>query len=94
MPKTPYILKLPRDHEIFRRPMVFTTIDKFGNMIQEKIYKPDDTIICDGCNKLIEDDEILCLVFCEGYIHSAQCPECVKEYFPKYKQYTQEEIEK
>ncbi len=93
MPQTPYILKLPRENEIFGRPMVFTGLDENNNIVDVSVIpKPANTIICDGCNNLIEDEIILCLVFTEGYIHSAQCPECVKEYFSDFKHYTMEEI--
>ena len=95
MPKTPYIVKIPRDNEIFGRPMVFVGLEEDWSVKSlDVIEKPKNQIICDGCNTLIEDEEILCLVFSEGYIHSCQCPECVEKYFSTYKQYTWEEINK
>ena len=52
----------------------------------EKIAEvPDNDIICDGCNDLIEDDYIFLLMLQEGdeepRIWGSQCPNCIKEFF-------------
>jgi len=81
--KGTYIIKIPRDHERFRRPMIIT--DSFNNVVAE-IKKPVDEnneiiIVCDGCNRIIETPFILCLSFKKGHIHSAECQGCVDKYF-------------
>jgi len=81
--KETYIIKIPRDHKRFRRPMVIT--GPFNTVIAE-IKKPVDKngeiiIVCDGCNKIIETPFILCLSYKKGYIHSAECQDCVDKFF-------------
>lgn len=58
--------------------------DLEGNSIFS-IERPDNIILCDGCNMVIYTELIKCLSFRKGFIHSAQCDDCVKEYFSGFK---------
>jgi len=78
---TEHILKVPRSSDIFSIPAKFVSIDNDGKLQFTMLSRPRNVILCDGCNEKIDSEYIYCLVFTEGYIHSAQCQKCVDEYF-------------
>ena len=76
------ILLLKRTHEIFNRNM---TMKDFHGKLIFSIPREHNLIVCDGCNSLIITELIKCLSFKKGFIHSAQCENCVNEYFSEFK---------
>lgn len=76
------IVKIHRNSVFWSHPIVISSLE--GEVLA-RIPKPENMIICDGCNVLITTEFINCLSFKKGFIHSAQCDVCVAQYFSKYK---------
>jgi len=83
-----HLKKVSREDPMFSgRAIYFQPILEDGSPgIPEKVADvPDNDIICDGCNNLIEDDEVYLLILQEGdeepRIWGTQCKECVEEYY-------------
>ena len=67
------------------RAIYFAPFDDDGIGKPEKISEvPNDVIVCDGCNSLIEDEDIFLLIIGEPRhesIWGSQCPKCVEKYY-------------
>jgi hypothetical protein len=55
-----------------------------GGRFVAEIARPNNIILCDGCNSVITDEKIKCLSFSKDFIHSAQCKNCIEEYFSDF----------
>ena len=84
------IIMLNRNHSMWKQPMRLSSLN--GEVLAV-IPKPANTIICDGCNSIITTEYIGCLSFKKGYIHSAQCQDCIKEFFSTFRIIEQKDSE-
>ena len=77
-----FIKIVSRNHEMFKnRCSTMYTMDN-GNIVAESLPTiPDDIIVCDGCNDLIEDEEVGLLMLEKDRAWGTQCKKCRVEYF-------------
>lgn len=77
-----FIKIVSRNNTMFvDRHMSFTYV-KNGNLITEELPTiPNNTIVCDGCNSLIEDNDVGLLMLDLQTCWGTQCKVCRKKYF-------------
>jgi len=77
-----FIKIVSRNNPIFvNRQMSFTYV-KNGNLITDKLPTiPNNVIVCDGCNDLIENDDVGLLMLDLQTCWGTQCKKCRKKYF-------------
>lgn len=77
-----FIKIISRNNPMFINRQMSFTYNKNGKLITEKLPTiPNNTIVCDGCNSLIEDDDVGVLMLDLQTCWGTQCKICRKKYF-------------